>query len=35
MFKTDGEPGEDKWDLQFLMENIDSQQFQLVRLVSI
>ena len=32
MFKTDGEPGRDKLDLQFLMENLDSQQFQLVHL---
>ena len=30
MFKTDGEPGRDKLDLQFLMENLDSRQFQLV-----
>ena len=35
MFKTDGEPGRDKLDLQFLMENLDSRQFQFVLVASI
>ena len=30
MFKTDGETGKDKLDLLFLMENLDSRQFQFV-----
>ena len=35
MFKTDGEPGGDILDSLFLVENLDSRQFQFVLVASI